>query len=515
MFDNTKSNIIILADLTEVLFMSKTMGPYKIAHELRKAGFEVAVIHHLHVFEYNELKTILSQLITSHTLFVGFSTHFYQNTHNPVIATDGGTHFNAKVLGSLVPHGPQYNEDFKNFIKSLNPTCKLVIGGPDATDAEYLKHYDYAVTGYADRSVVNLAQHLHSGVALEKSYRSIFGFTVITDSMAQGYNFVGTAMKYADHDCILPGETLPIEISRGCIFKCKFCSYPLNGKKKLDYIKHENILREEFVDNWKRFGITRYIFSDDTFNDSTEKIEMIYRISKSLPFKLEYWAYIRLDLLGAHLETTDHLFDSGLRGCFFGIESLNPRTAKAVGKGSSKKKLFETLKYIKSKWGNQIMLHGSFIFGLPYESVESLQQTTDLLLSGNSPFDSFNGYALHLTLPRASGFDSELDQNYEKYGYKKLGIRGNRINWENEHLNFDQALEMADYLNTKGQENRSRKLNGMGSFSIASLGLDLDFSLNVPIADINWPKVDAAKKHRVKQYKEEICKQFGVALDTN
>jgi radical SAM superfamily enzyme YgiQ (UPF0313 family) len=30
-------------------------------------------------------------------------------------------------------------------------------------------------------------------------------------------------------------KVLPIEIARGCIFKCKFCSYPLNGKQNLDF----------------------------------------------------------------------------------------------------------------------------------------------------------------------------------------------------------------------------------------------------------------------------------------
>jgi hypothetical protein len=43
MFDNTKPNIIIIADKTDMMSMIKTIGPYKVASELRNAGFEVAV----------------------------------------------------------------------------------------------------------------------------------------------------------------------------------------------------------------------------------------------------------------------------------------------------------------------------------------------------------------------------------------------------------------------------------------------------------------------------------------
>ena len=63
MFDNTKPNVIIISDKTEVLSMIKTAGPYKVASELRIAGFEVAVIHHLSCFSIDEIKHVLKNLI--------------------------------------------------------------------------------------------------------------------------------------------------------------------------------------------------------------------------------------------------------------------------------------------------------------------------------------------------------------------------------------------------------------------------------------------------------------------
>ena len=63
-FDNSKHNIILISDHTDTLFMSKTIGPYKVARELRLAGYEVAVLHHAHIFSYEEIEHILTNLIS-------------------------------------------------------------------------------------------------------------------------------------------------------------------------------------------------------------------------------------------------------------------------------------------------------------------------------------------------------------------------------------------------------------------------------------------------------------------
>lgn len=510
MFDNTKPNVIILTDCTDTVIMTKHVGPYKVAAALRNAGFEAAVIHHLHIFTYEEVKKILSTLISSKTLYVGFNSVFYQNISQKK-SDESGTTYGPKEIGAMLPHGIQFNKDIIEFIKLLNPNCKLVIGGPDATDDAKLKDYEYVVTGYADNSVVNIARHLHDGSPLEKSYRSIHGFTIVNDSVAQDYDFVGTVMKYESHDCILPGEVLPIEIARGCIFKCAFCSYPLNGKKKLDFIKHEEILKQEFIDNWEKFGTTTYTFADDTFNDSEEKVNMIYRISKSLPFELKYWAYIRLDLLSAHIHLVDKLYESGLRGFFFGIETLNQRTASAIGKGGSREKLIETLRYIKSKYGNDVMLHASFILGLPYESLESMNQTIEFLFSEKSPLDSTWVYALRIPISKTSGFDSELTINYEKYGYKKLGIKGPYMDWENEVLSYSQALEMEQVIRNRILNDKQRqKVGGFISFMISGLGINLQEMTNISMKDIDWNKIENIKNNRALEYKQKISEEFNI-----
>jgi hypothetical protein len=512
MFDNTKPNVIFLTDNTIDTTLTKTIGPYKLANELRMAGFEVMVIHHLHVFSVDEIKHLLASAISPQTLFVGVSNFFYRSINQreswieqrPKIDYD----LDSKEPGAILPHGAEFNNEIKQHINQCNPYCKLVLGGPNAFDRSHIKDYDFVVLGYADVSVVNLANHLKDGVSLMKNYRSIHGATIIDDSLAASHKFVESVMRYQKHDCILPGETLPIEISRGCVFRCSFCSYPLNGKKKLDHIKQEELLFQEFLINYQQHGITRYLFSDDTFNDSVEKVEMIHRISKRLPFELEYWAYIRLDLLTAHPHTADLCIESGLRAVWFGIETLSQETGAIVGKGGNRERMIETLKKLKTTYGNKIMLHGSFIFGLPKESVRSMMSTIAFLSSKDCPLDSSSTYPLMFQrYSYRTSFFNDITKDPAKFGYTEMpGVDTEYFPWQNEHINVFQATKLSAVCNN--QVNKKIPVLGSLSFEIAGLGLGLDFSRNKILNSSEVDLIINQKTLRATQYKNLVNKML-------
>ena len=519
-FNNSKPNIILISDFTDTLFLSKSFGSFKVADALRKAGYEVAVLSHAHIFSYDEILNILKHLISDKTLFVGFNNMFYKSVdQNKIIANtnfEGGIVYGERELGAMLPHGKTLNTNLKNYITSLNPNCKLVLGGPTAHDGQLNQDFDYVVMGYADISVVNLADHLSKQVTLNKSHKSLFGMTIINDSKAEGYDFVNTLMEYKDYDCILPGETLCIEISRGCIFKCSFCGYPLNGKKKLDYIKNEELIYNELIDNYNRFKITRYYFLDDTFNDSKEKVEMIYNISKRLPFKLEYWAYVRLDLLTAHPETIDMIFESGLRGTLFGIESFNKKASSSIGKGMDKERLIATLHKIKDRWSDEVMLTASFIIGLPEDTEETITEQYNDLFSGRTKLDSWGARELEIENKnsRPDIAVSDFSRNPEKFGYEILGSvpEKNLLNWKNKDLTYTKCKEIANKYSQKAIDSELTKIPGLTSFQIASLGTDLKFSRNKKFIDFNWHSVDMLKQQRSLIYKSMFYNYFDISI---
>lgn len=443
MFDNKKPNIILLTGTTSYRHpIYKSLGLMRLAQELRNNGFEVLVIHHLEIFSKSELYQFLQSMISDQTLFLGINNFMYSDPFAEGIIKNNVT----DAVHKMLPYLNASNQDFKSFVRSLNPKVKLVLGGPKAMDSPMCRDFDLVVLGYADVSVVNLARHLRDGTPLDKSHRSLNGFTVVDDAKAPTFDFENHSTYLLEQDIVYPSEPLPIEIARGCIFSCAFCSYPLNGKKKFDYGRSVEKLYQEFIYNYEKFGTTKYMFNDDTFNDSVEKIEMMLDISSKLPFQLIYWAFIRLDLVTAKMETADMLFKSGLRSMFCGIESWNPETGKIIGKKANAESQIKTIKHINNLSDNQISIDMSFIIGLPKETVSSQRRTFDYLEAADLNVNAAFFSPLFLKNVKNSNpmFASRISRDYTKYGYEIIGQRGDELLWKNEHMDVYQAYQLRD-----------------------------------------------------------------------
>ena len=519
MFNNSKPNVILLSDFGNQLYLEKTIGPYKIAQQLRRAGYEVAVVHHLMAFTVSEIKHILRHLISDKTLFVGVNNFFYKKivNYDTIELQYPDTH-------TIIPHGSTLNKEIKTLIHDCNPNCKLVLGGPNASDIPIFKDFDYVVLGYAEMSIINLAKHLENPVIdLVKARVSNNGFTVIDDSKAPDYDFVNHVMEYEDHDAIIDNETLVVELARGCIFQCKFCSYPLNGKKKLDFIRCEESLYQEFMDNYERFGTTNYTISDDTLNDSIEKCEMLANLAERLPFQPMYSAAVRLDLMTRHRDTIDMLWQAGLRSAFFGIESMHSEAAKFVGKGGSRERLIETLKYIRNTYGGELNQTGGFILGLPKEPLSSMRETIDWLVSDDNPLDIWQMFPLMIRdmslVQGGNGFISDFDKNWALYGYEDTGIRTSKyymhgyVPWRNEFTDFNEVSDMVDDAEARMRGRDKDRAGNAGRHVLLLASLIAKDSAKIAMSDYNnidWDQLNVLKLQKSLEYKDKLFKHCGI-----
>jgi radical SAM superfamily enzyme YgiQ (UPF0313 family) len=188
-------------------------------------------------------------------------------------------------------------------------------------------------------------------------------------------------MRFAKNDFILPNEALPLELSRGCIFKCKFCQYPNIGKDKDDFNKSMDSIRESLIYNYENYGTTHYYLSDDTLNSHRERTIAFHKMSKTLPFKLQYIGYVRMDLLDIWPEQLEILPDSGLISCHFGIESLDPESCKIVGKGWGAKNHREWILKLKDIWKDKVTMRCSLIAGLGKDTEQEWEEQQNWLES--------------------------------------------------------------------------------------------------------------------------------------
>lgn len=396
---------------------SKPLGAYNCANALRKAGYTCLVVDHSDTYTSKELSELLQIAASSKTFLIGISTTFLPR----------------ESVGVILQHCPD---------------VKIVVGGSNANPQESNKDIDYVVLGYADSSIVDLANHLSKGTPLSNSHKNLWGRTIIDDRLAKEYDFVNSPIVWEPYD-VVNQTTLPLEVARGCVFKCKFCSYPMNGKKQLDFIKDENVLIQQLEHNYQRYGVYRYTIIDDTFNDNKYKLTKIRSAIKKLSFTPEFWAYNRLDLIAADPERNiDLLYDIGIRATFFGIETLNESVGKIIGKGGSVKKQIAAVKLIREKYKDQLRMHGNFIIGLPHESVSSCVNTFNLLTQQELALHSWRFQPLRITNQDKHTWNSDITLNYKNYGYHiPEGQDADCVYWENEHLNYTRAEQLTDNLN--------------------------------------------------------------------
>ena len=105
--------------------------------------------------------------------------------------------------------------------------------------------------------------------------------------------------------------------------------------------------------------------------------------------------------------------------CFIGIESFKDKSAKFAGKGMSVEKRKHVLHQIKEIWKDQVYITAGYIVGLPWESYSELRETANWFLQPDCPIHTVYYYPLMIMpqgiLPNVPR--SELDKDYEKYGY--------------------------------------------------------------------------------------------------
>jgi hypothetical protein len=282
-------------------------------------------------------------------------------------------------------------------------------------------------------------------------------------------------IKYEERDYIQPWEWLTVEFSRGCKFKCDYCNFPVLGVKG-DYTRDAEDFEAEMRDNYERWGVTQYYVADETFNDRTEKIEKFAAVVDTLNFKPYFSGFIRADLMVARKKQDwEKMARLGFFGHFYGVETMNADTAKAIGKGMAPEKLqdglVEARKYFKSQGDYRSSM--GIVVGLPHETIDSQMKTLQWAE------DNWQGEAVHvwpLEIPLDPKQDvlSSISKDWKKYGYRssdkmpppppeeyaKLGSPTriqhgiSNLIWENDNMSLADACDISNnfYLRILNKE---------------------------------------------------------------
>lgn len=465
----------------------RPIGAYQLAHWMRRHGYTCQVIDFTQHMTADEIVEFTEKFITPQTLCLGLSSTFWSVFNREVKRWRMTDHPPPAILQALL------------VIRQRYPDIRVVLGGSqaDVQQDDTYRLFDAIITGNGEDSFLEICEEWRKGRKRIFAASTRAGVPYITGSMGKLFDTTANDHVFAHNDCIVPGETLPIEISRGCIFSCKFCQYPHIGKKKNDYVRDMDLVRQEIEYNKQQFGCSNYFILDDTFNDSHEKMQNWGQMLGSLAFPVHYTSYIRADLLSRNPEQIDIFKRSGLVSAYFGIESFNPDAARLVGKGWSGKEAKTFLPELMRAWQNDVTFHASMIVGIPPETQRDYRMHQDWCIENG--IHSWVWQILGInTRPRT--FESEFDRNYEKYGFQLVNP-GRTREWKTSIMTSADATRIATELNQEPAKLAMQKTTSWTALAYMSLGYSPQHINNTREQDWDVAEIRTREQDFVKQYK--------------
>ncbi len=181
----------------------------------------------------------------------------------------------------------------------------------------------------------------------------------------------------------------------GCPYRCSFCCIHApfkSGESQLGMRPAVNSYRfwspRRVVDDLEhlatRYGLRNVKFADEMFVLNQNHVEGICDLILQRGLDLNIWAYARVDTVREGM--LDKLRRAGVRWLAFGIEAANAKVRDDVQKGFDQDHIRRTLRCVSDAG---IYVIGNYIFGLPEDDRQTMQETLDLASDLNCEFANF------------------------------------------------------------------------------------------------------------------------------
>jgi radical SAM superfamily enzyme YgiQ (UPF0313 family) len=295
-----------------------------------------------------------------------------------------------KALGEFIRNGVdllcisiRWASQFENvcdFIAQLPPQVCTVVGGYKATEeVEYL----FARCPNIDMVVRGEGEDIIKQIVMGVPYKDIRGLSYrengeITHNENHPLPDIAR-IPFPDrslrrhHYCLAQyGVRLnsltfdTIMTSRGCPFKCKFCTFSLNplGQKR-SYTERPI---DSVIEELKTITADVVLVSDDNFFTNPKRSEELCDQIIANKIKKIFVAQTRIDV-ARHRKVLDKAEKAGLKVFLIGIESPHDWILKQLQKGTTQRQIRDAFAVLKQY---DFYLHGYFIYGNIGETEEEM-----------------------------------------------------------------------------------------------------------------------------------------------
>ena len=304
------------------------------------------------------------------------------------------------------------NEMFKlsRIVKTLNPNCLMVLGGPHATFFyDYVlekSKIDIVVIGEGEATFLELILRLQKdepidnikGIAFKKN-----GSIVITPPRESIENLdrlpfpAWDIIDFKRYSKVPPGSgyysSIPwavIYTSRGCPFRCAYCHNNI-FEKRTRFRSPENVIAEiELLT--QKYGIKEIQIIDDIFNIDLIRAKRICDliVKKGIKIKIAFPNGLRGDVMDREL--IHKLKQAGCYSISYAVETASLRLQKLINKNLNLEKLRQVI-----NWTNEekIVTQGFFMLGFPSETQEEIEKTIKWARDSNFIYAAFSSTVIY------------------------------------------------------------------------------------------------------------------------
>ena len=285
--------------------------------------------------------------------------------------------------------------------------------------------FDFCIVGEGEQTLYDAYCKLKSG---EKVVGTLHGEAVDLDQIPfparhlirqQNYEGTENGMKAAIPTATMLG-------SRGCPFKCTFCSIP-SIKHKVRYRSAKNIVDEMEAIYHTCNGY--YSFSDDVLTlHEKRSIELCDEILRR-GLRVRWSGMTRVDIVSEEL--ISKLAAAGCHDLYFGVESGSERIRnEVIDKKVDDKEIYDAIQLCK-KYKIQTWLF--LMVGFPSETKEDVEDTVQI---GRKMGADFIGIHLTIPYPGTKIYDYALEKNIISHDLFDKFAQG--IDWDDKETFNDR-----------------------------------------------------------------------------
>ncbi len=201
-----------------------------------------------------------------------------------------------------------------------------------------------------------------------------------------------TALWHAlPNDCVRE-PFVSIYTSLGCPMKCSFCMINIINRQENIYSDGSAVFRHwdpEFIirdfERFAKMGIRNIKIADELFVFKKEHFLKLCELIIERGYDFNIWCYARVDMIRG--EYLDIMKRAGINFLSLGIESGNTRVRRSVAKGRFEEVDIEDV--VRMIRNSGISVAANYIFGLPEDDRQSMQETLDLAMRLNTEMANF------------------------------------------------------------------------------------------------------------------------------